>query len=97
MTGPIETAVSKGAWDWIKNNAKQVFEFGKRIATLEERVTALEEALKTQPANACPFCGERAMRKTEDGRLLGSPGQQWKTDVWTCKTCGQTERKIIRY
>ena len=33
-----------------------------RAATLEARVTALEEALAKQPADVCPYCGERAVR-----------------------------------
>jgi hypothetical protein len=78
MTTPAEVGAAKKAFDWSKNGATYVFRLAKRIATLEERVTELENALKKQPADACPFCGERAMRKTEEGRLLGSnlPGLQ---------------------
>jgi hypothetical protein len=81
----------------VFNPAKRAFLFifalGKRIATLEGRVRALETALGTQPADACPFCGERAMRKTQSGALMGDQGRQWWSDVWTCKSCGKSESR----
>jgi hypothetical protein len=70
---------------------KRTLAFAKRIAMLEARVAALEEALGGQPADACPFCGERAMRMTHGGRLLGDQGKQWWEEVWTCEKCSNTQ------
>jgi hypothetical protein len=64
--------------------ARHVFALGRRIATLEERVTALEEALETQPPRACPYCGQRAMRMLDQRGPLGDPGKQWMEDLWLC-------------
>jgi len=97
MTTPAEVGAGKKAFDWIKSGATYVFKLAKRVATLEERVTELENALKKQPADACPFCGERVMRKTEEGRLLGGNPNQWKQDVWTCQACSKTELRIVRF
>lgn len=41
---------------------KRIFSIAKRVATLEARITELELRLDRQPADACPYCGERAMR-----------------------------------
>jgi ribosomal protein L37AE/L43A len=71
--------------------AKRTILFGKRIATLEARLAAIEDALAKQPADACPFCGERAMRMTHAGHLLGDQGRQWWEDVWTCEKCGKAQ------
>jgi hypothetical protein len=71
--------------------SKRILAFGKRIAMLEARVAALEEALARQPADACPFCGERAMRMTDGGRLLGDQGKQWWEEVWTSEECSKTQ------
>jgi hypothetical protein len=88
MTPPAEShRTPESIWGWITHIATYIFKLGKRIATLESRVTALEETLKTAPADACPFCGELAMRLTEQSRLLGNPGQQWTDETWTCEKC----------
>lgn len=89
MTTPIEVGAAKKTFDWLKNGATYVFKLAKRIATLEERVTALEEALKTAPADACPYCGEHNMRLKYQSGLMGNPGQQWTEDTWTCDKCGR--------
>jgi hypothetical protein len=70
---------------------KRTFAFAKRIATLESRVAALEDALTKQPADACKFCGERAVRMTAKSPLLGNQGTQWWEETWTCGTCSKTE------
>jgi hypothetical protein len=93
MTTPVEVHFS---WKWIKSAFTRVFAYGKQIATLEARVTALEDTLAKQPADACPFCGERAMRKTQEGRILGG-AKQWKQDVWTCQVCKKTEIRIVHF
>ena len=89
MTTPIEVGGIWKAWPSIKHAATYIFVLGKRIATLEARVTALEDALKNAPADACPYCGELAMRLKNQSRLLGNPGQQWTEDTWTCDKCGK--------
>jgi hypothetical protein len=97
MVTPAEVHVGQRALDWIKRGAIYLFKLGKRIATLEERVTALEEALKTAPPDACPFCGERAMRLREQSGVMGNPGKQWTEEIWNCAKCGKnyTERQKI--
>jgi hypothetical protein len=79
-----------------KSYGARIFAIGKRIATLEERVTVLEEKLGKQPGDTCPYCGERAMRKTHDGRILGSAPIKWKQDEWTCQVCRREETRIIK-
>jgi len=93
MTTPVEFHFG---WKWFKNAFTRVYDYGKRLAALEARVTTLENALKKQPADACPFCGARAMRKTEDGRLWGG-AKQWKNDVWTCQECKKTEIRGVHF
>ncbi len=83
MLTPAEMSYGAKAVGW----AKRIFLIGKRIAMLETRVTALEAALGKQPPEACPFCGERAMRMTDPGHLLGDQGRQWYVEVWTCEKC----------
>src|SRR5256885_9920111 len=55
---------SKKGFDWLKGGVTYLWKIGKRIATLEERVTALEQALNKAPAESCPFCGAREDRKS---------------------------------
>jgi hypothetical protein len=87
MVTPAEIKTGTTAWGWIKNAVTYVVRLAKRVATLEERVTALESALETQPPDACPFCGERAMRLTEQSMVKGDPGKQWMEEYWTCEKC----------
>jgi len=93
MTTPVEAGVGKKALDWVKDGATYIFRLVKRIATLEERVTALENALKKQPPDSCPYCGERGMRLAEQSALLGNQGSQWTEEDWNCEKCGKTYRK----
>jgi len=95
MTTPLEVGAGKKAFDWVKNGATYLFMLAKRVATLEERVTALENALKTMPPEACPFCGERTMRLKEQSSLLGNQGSQWTEEDWACEKCGKIYRKRI--
>ena len=66
-----------------------------RIATLESRVTELEEKLEKQNPDACPGCGERAMRRTETGHL--SQANSARRDLWTCQKCGQAEHRLVKF
>ena len=68
---------------------KRALSFAQRVATLEARVAALEDALRKQPGDACPFCGERAMRMKEQSRLLGNQGTQWWEEYWICEKCNK--------
>jgi ribosomal protein L37AE/L43A len=72
---------------------KRTFGITKRFATLEERVTALENDLKMQPPEACPFCGERGMRLLQQSPLLGNQGSQWTDEIWNCEKCGKKYHK----
>jgi hypothetical protein len=94
MTTPVEVHFGTKALAWAKGAFAQIFAIGKRVATLEARVTALEQALGKQPPDACPFCGERAMRMIDAGFLLGEQGKQWWEDVWTCEKCAKRQ---VRY
>ena len=78
--------------DW----AKSVFAYGKRIATLEARVSALEADLHGEhPPEVCEFCGRRGMRKT----LSYDPTDfnEKRKEVWRCEKCGRTEDRIVRF
>lgn len=91
MVTPVEAHAGKKALDWIKGGATYLWRLGKRIATLEERVTALEQQLKTVPADACPYCGDRAMRLTKQHYMVkGERPNQYTEEIWTCGTCTQT-------
>jgi hypothetical protein len=76
---------------------KRTFAFAKRIATLEARVAALEEALAKQPPEACPFCGERAMRKTFAGPAIGGATSASRLDRWKCEKCGEEEPRMVYF
>jgi uncharacterized protein with PIN domain len=89
MATGSEIGLGMKVWGW----AKQAFLIGKRIATLEARVTALEEALQKQRPDACPFCGEHAMRMSSKSVLLGNQGTQWWEEYWICEKCGKNETK----
>jgi uncharacterized protein with PIN domain len=84
-------------WEKIAGGAKRVFAYGKQIATLEERITALEKALTQHPADVCDYCGERAMRKISSSRVMGATKGQWRHDVWTCKKCGKSETRSVSF
>jgi uncharacterized protein with PIN domain len=87
---PIETTGLWKVWPSIKRGLTYVFVLGKRIATLEERVTALEEALKSAPADACPYCGERALRLTHQNLMaMGNHPKRWTEETWTCGKCNK--------
>src|ERR1700692_658321 len=93
MVTPVEASTGKAVANWIRAKADTIFKYGKKLATLEERVTALENALKTMPPEACPFCGERAMRLKYQSGLLGNQGSQWTEEDWSCEKCGQIYRE----
>ncbi|WP_316214035.1 hypothetical protein [Bradyrhizobium sp. SZCCHNR2032] len=98
MITPIEGSGVWKVWSSIKKVASYVYVLGKRVATLESRVTELEAKLGKQPADACPYCGERAMRKTSElGAIFGSAPNQWKQEVWTCETCSKTETRLVYF
>jgi predicted RNA-binding Zn-ribbon protein involved in translation (DUF1610 family) len=93
LTTSAEIGVAARAWAW----AKRAFALAKRIAALEARVEALEEAIQRQLPDACPKCGERAMRRMNAGRVLGEPGKQWRYDSWKCLKCGDEETRAIQF
>ena len=93
MLTPAERHLFSRAWAWMK----QGFELARRVATLEARVTALEEAQGKQLPDACPNCGERAMRRTHVSHIFGSAPNQWRQDGWTCEKCGNSETRIVRF
>jgi hypothetical protein len=70
MVTPVETTIAGKVFGWGKRWAIQIFRYGKRIATLEERVSALEAELKSAPGDACPYCGERTMRLAEQHSMV---------------------------
>jgi hypothetical protein len=86
MTGSEFLGIGAKAWGWTKGTLL----FLRRIATLEARVTALEDALGSQPADCCKACGVRAMRMTGKSMLLGNQGTQWWEEYWACENCGKS-------
>jgi hypothetical protein len=83
-------AIALGKTEAISNSS---ITEGKRIATLEARVSALEAALEKHPPDVCDFCGERGMRKTHSfGVIRGSTNQ---LEVWTCEKCRKTENRFV--
>jgi hypothetical protein len=90
---------SVAAWKWGEAIIKRGAKLTVKVATLEARVTALEEALGKQPADACPYCGERAMRMTRSlGAIIDSGATtQWKKEWWTCAKCGQEDERVRKF
>jgi hypothetical protein len=66
----------------------------RRLSELDERVTALEQALAgNRPADGCRFCGERAVRlqssqATSDERLV--------QEQWHCSACDNVDVSLVR-
>jgi hypothetical protein len=82
--------IAKGL-GFFRKYVGQVFAYGKRIATLEDRVTQLEARLSKQPGDACPYCGELAMRLTKQHSMVkGDHPKRWTEETWTCGECAQT-------
>lgn len=98
MTTPVEASFLWKGWNTTKAGFSYVFALWKRVSTLESRVTALEQELKTAPPDACPYCGERAMRLKEQLGVMGDPGKQWTEEIWLCGKCGKkyTERQPLK-
>jgi uncharacterized protein with PIN domain len=90
---PVEISFGAKALGLVRKYWGKIFVSVKRVQTLEDRISALEESLGKQPADACPYCGERGMRLTEQSPLYGDPGKKWSEDVWTCEKCGKRERR----
>ena len=97
MVTPVEAHVGKKTLEWIKHGATYVFRLAKRIATLEERVSALENQLKkAAPADACRYCGERALRLSEQPSCaMGTHPKKWTEEIWTCAKCGKQDIRRI--
>lgn len=90
MVTPVETHVLAKTFDWVKGAATYLWRLGKRIATLEERVTVLEAELKIAPADACPYCGERTLRLTHQNlTVMGTHPKRWTEETWTCGKCAK--------
>jgi uncharacterized protein with PIN domain len=86
----FEAHVGRKTLDWIKGAATYLWRLGKRIATLEERVSTLEDALKTAPPEACPYCGERAQRLSHQSlTAMGTHPKRWTEETWTCGKCNK--------
>jgi hypothetical protein len=62
----------------VKSLFSRFFAIRSRITTLEARISKLEDDMEKHSGDACPYCGKYAMRKTEDGKLLGGAPHQWK-------------------
>jgi hypothetical protein len=70
-----------------------------RIAALEVRLSALEQRLEKRPGEACPMCGENAVRLIKVGRVTGSPTVTIRWDLYGCKAegCGFKEERPHRF
>ncbi len=74
----------------------KVREMPAKLATLEQRVSELEERLKRAPGDACPSCGalefrvEKSVPTRNDGFAeLGNRDHHYK-----CKECGFTDIRM---
>jgi transcription elongation factor Elf1 len=89
MTGqnqtPDEPPISVG------EAIKKLWSWGKRIASLEARVTALEESLD-EPFR-CQMCGAKMSAFKTGGNSVGPHGA---LQFWTCKACGQTDERWVK-
>jgi hypothetical protein len=97
VSTPADVGLIAKSYAFVRKYAGLVFTIGKRIATLEQRVSDLEARLSKQPPNACPYCGEREMRKTYESTIQGDDRNQSRIDVWTCKACNETEKRVVRF
>ena len=74
---------------------KSMKEIPDRVDKLEQRIADLESRLSRAPGEACPACGEYAMRLHTKGRVVGSFPMERRTDVWECGACGHKDEKQI--
>jgi hypothetical protein len=96
MVTPVEVGAVKKSLDWAKGAVTSLWRLGKRIATLEERVSALEIESKSVPADGCPYCGERAMRLVfQNPTIMGDRPKQWTEETWFCVDCEQRYVKRV--
>lgn len=68
-----------------------------KIAELEQRVAALEVALKKCPGETCLYCGERSMRLKKSSGLVGSGRGTWRRETWVCEACGKEDWRHRNY
>ena len=68
-----------------------------RLDDLESRIAALENQLKSQPADVCLYCGERAARLYYAGPPLLDRSPIARIEDWKCAVCGQEERRARIY
>ena len=97
MAIPVEPHLTAKTLAWAEALAKRALAYGKRYATLEARVEALEAALAKQPPDACPKCGERAMRLHYTWGLQGRSPNQYRRDDWKCEKCGHLEQRLVHF
>jgi uncharacterized protein with PIN domain len=91
---PVEVGWIAKTLGFFRKYVGQVFAYGKRIATLEDRVTQLETRLSKQPGNACQYCGELVMRLTKQYNMVkGDHPKRWTEETWTCGVCNQNYTK----
>jgi hypothetical protein len=98
MTGtPVEYAGLKTAISWLRKYGKEALEYGKRIATLEQRVSDLEaQRTDSAPAEHCRYCGERAVRLSDQSNYAkGTHPKRWTEETWTCGKCGKKDIRRI--
>jgi hypothetical protein len=87
-------------WAQLKTAVQGAIAIGRRIATLEGRVSALETQLEKRPPDGCSYCGERAMRRIpsqNDNILMGRGGSApHYEEVWRCEKCSKTVTRAVR-
>lgn len=74
---------------------KRITESPDRLDQLESRVEQLERKLRREPGEACPRCGERAVRVKEAKRdaLFGDLGA--RKHVVECEECGFSDERLV--
>jgi transcription elongation factor Elf1 len=88
MSDHSRDELPSGFWD----AAKKIWTWGKRIASLEARVSALEEGLD-QPFR-CQMCGAKMSAFKFAATGMGATGAA--LEMWKCKACGKTDERWVR-
>lgn len=63
---------------------KRINDMPDNLDDLLSRMAKLEKRLEKRPGEDCPYCGEPALRLTQQGM-----NGQW--EEWTCAECGKVK------
>src|SRR5437879_5839327 len=86
-----EIPIALRAWGACKVIWKRVRDRSGKVAEFERRISTLEAALADSPADACPFCGNRAWRLKE----AGYSDREARRETWACASCHEEQEKWV--